>query len=78
MTEVKYSAHAVERMIQRHISPREVENILMEPDCIIRQSKDKIIAYKKIKGRKDNSLAVVVVEMNGGQEVVTAMVNFEV
>ena len=76
--EIKYSSHAVERMLQRRISPQEVENILTEPDGVIRQSKDKFIAYKKIRGRRDNLLAAVAVEDAGVWEVITVMVNFEV
>ena len=76
--EIKYSAYAVERMLQRPISPREVEAVLTEPDGMIRQSRDKLVAYGKIDGRKDNSLAVVAVEGDGVREVITVMVNFEV
>ena len=76
--EIEYSSHAVERMLQRRISPQEVENILTEPDGVIRQSKDKFIAYKKIRGRRDNLLAAVTVEDAGVWEVITVMVNFEV
>lgn len=65
-------------MVQRRISPQEVENILTEPDGVIRQSKEKFIAYKKIRGRKDNLLAAVTVEDAGVWEVITVMVNFEV
>lgn len=60
--EIKYSSHAVERMLQRRISPQEVEDILTEPDGMIRQSRDKFIAYEKIRGRRDNVLAAVAVE----------------
>lgn len=76
--EIEYSSHAVERMLQRRISPQEVENILTEPDGVIRQSKDKFIAYKKIRGRRDNLLAAVAVEDADVWEVITVMVNFEV
>ena len=77
--EIKYSSHAVARMMQRQISTQEVEILLSEPDGTIRQSMDKLIAYKKIKGRKDNALAVVAVEKGVGLfEVVTVMSNFEV
>ena len=65
-------------MLQRRISPQEVENILTEPDGVIRQSKDKFIAYKKIRGRRDNLLAAVTAEDAGVWEVITVMVNFEV
>lgn len=76
--EIKYSSHAVERMLQRRISPQEVEDILTEPDGVIRQSRDKFIAYKKIRGRRDNMLAAVAVEDGRMWEVITVMVNFEV
>ena len=76
--EIKYSSHAVERMLQRRISPQEVEDILTEPDGVIRQSRDKFIAYKKIRGRRDNLLAAVAVEDGRVWEVITVMVNFEV
>lgn len=65
-------------MLQRRISPREVENILTEPDGVIRQSRDKFIAYKEIGGRRDNVLAAVAVEDGRMWEVITVMVNFEV
>ncbi len=56
---IKYRPHAVDRMLQRNISTIEVELILTEPDGIIKQSQDKYIYYKKIKGRNDNSIAAV-------------------
>lgn len=74
--EVKYSAHAVERMMQRLVSTQEVEDLLAKPDGVIRQSRDKIIAYKRIRGRQDNGIAVVAVERQGSYEVVTVLVNF--
>ncbi|MCY4531834.1 MAG: DUF4258 domain-containing protein [Gammaproteobacteria bacterium] len=76
--EFRYSTHAVDRMIQRQISTVEVEEILINPDGLIRQSRDKVVAFKKIEGRSDNSLAVVAVERDGNIDVVTVMVNFEV
>ena len=76
--EIKYSPHAVERMLQRRISTQEVEGILTEPDDVIRQSRDKFIAYEKIRGRRDNLLAAVAVEDGRVWEVITVMVNFEV
>lgn len=76
--EVKYTAHAVQRMIEREISPREVESLLKKPDGTIRQSKDKTIAYKRFESRKDNLIAVVAVERGEHQEVITVLVNFEV
>ena len=76
--EIRYSPHAVDRMIQRRISTAEVEDLLIKPDGLVKQSKDKVIAYKNMKGRSDNSVAVVAVERDGGFEVVTVMVKFEV
>lgn len=76
--ETKFSSHAVERMFQREISAQEVEDLLAKPDGVIRQSRDKMIAYKRIDGRTDNSVAVVAVEGKGAWEVITVMVNFEV
>ena len=76
--EIKYSSHAVERMLQRRISPQEVQDILTDPDDVIRQSRDKFIAYEKIRGRRDNLLAAVAVEDGRVWEVITVMVNFEV
>ena len=65
--------------MQRAVSPQEVELLLGDPDGIIAQSKDMIIYYKKIRGRKDNLLAAVVVQKrNSLYEVITVMVNFEV
>ena len=76
--ETKFSSHAVERMFQREISAQEVEDLLAKPDGVIRQSRDKMIAYKRIAGRTDNSVAVVAVEGKGAWDVITVMVNFEV
>ena len=75
---IRYSPHAVDCMIQRRISTTEVENLLINPDGLFRQSRDKVVTYKKIEGRKDNSLAVVAVEQDGDFDVVTVLVNFEV
>lgn len=38
---------------------------------------DKVIVYKHVEGRIDNSIAVVAVEGIQAWEVITAMVNFE-
>ena len=65
-------------MFERRISPQEVEGVLRDPDGVISQSMDKVIAYKHIDGRADNSIAVVAVEGREVWEVVTVMVNFEV
>ncbi len=73
--QIRYAPHAVDRMIEREISTAEVEEILNSPDGRIQQSSDKVIVYKRLNGRGDNSVAVVGVERNGNFEVVTAMVN---
>jgi len=76
--QISFSSHAVDRMIRQQISTVEVENLLAKPDGLIRQSKDKVIVYKRMHGRKDNALAAVVIERGGDFEVITVMVNFEV
>jgi hypothetical protein len=77
--DIKYSSHAVERMILRKITTGEVELIIKSPDGEIKQSKDKYIYYKKIKLRNDNLLAAVTVKRSMKViEVLTVMVNFEV
>ena len=77
--EITYTPLAVERMMQRVISPQEVELLLGDPDGVITQSKDKFVYYQKIRGRKDNVLvAVAVQKRNNLYEVVTVMVNFEI
>ena len=79
MMNIKYSSHSVDRMIQRNISTKDVELILGEPDGKIKQSQDKYIFYKKIKGRKDNLIAAVTVLRSvNTYEIVTVMINFEV
>ena len=66
-------------MMQRVVSPQEVELLLGDPDGIIAQSKDKFIYFKKIRGRKDNVLAAVTVQKrNILYKVIAVMVNFEV
>ncbi len=66
-------------MIQRKISTEEVELILASPDGKIRQSMDKIIYYKNLKGRKDNSVAAVTLLIkNSCYEIITVMIDFEV
>ena len=42
---IKYSAHAVDRMLQRKITTTQIERILNDPDGMIHQSIDKIIFY---------------------------------
>tara|TARA_Y100001936_G_C16064709_1_gene666454 strand:+ start:1082 stop:1285 length:204 start_codon:yes stop_codon:yes gene_type:complete len=66
-------------MLQRNISTKEVEIIISEPDGKIKQSQDKYIFYKKLKGRKDNLIAAVTVTRSKNVfEVITVMINFEV
>jgi hypothetical protein len=77
--DIKYRTHAVERMIQRKISTKEVELILTSPDGKIKQSMDKIIYYKDLKGRKDNSIAAVTLLLKDRDyEILTVMIDFEV
>ena len=77
--EIVYSTHAVERMQQRKITPADVENVIFNYDGKLGQSKDKTIYYKKIKDRKDNSVAAVVVKRKTDLlEVLTVMIHFEV
>ena len=75
--EIVYSPHARSRMLERHVSTEEVESILLDPDGLRRQSRDKIVAYKKVAGRADNMLAVVAVERGFAYEVVTVMTGYE-
>ena len=75
--DVRYRSHAVERMIKRDISPQNVEDILGSPDGVVRQPMGIVIAYKRIEGRNDNSVAVVAVKESQAWEVITVMINFE-
>jgi hypothetical protein len=76
---LRFQPHAVERMQQRNLTVGEVETVIASPDGRIRQSHDKWILYKRL-GRKDDSIAAVVIEEMGQGiiDVVTVMVNFEV
>jgi hypothetical protein len=77
--EIKYSSHAVDRMIQRNITTQDVELLITDPDGTIKQSRDKIIFYRKIAHRKDNLMAAVtVLKTRNIYEVITVMVNFEI
>ena len=79
MIDVIYRSHAVERMLQRKISTVEVEMVLLEPDGVIKQSLDKYIYYKKLKGRTDNMVAAVAIKKKHDSfEVLTVMIDFEV
>lgn len=76
---IKYRPHAVDGMLERNISTREVELILTEPDGTIKQSRDKFIYYKKIKGRNNNSIAAVTLLKSKNEfEIITVMIDFEV
>ncbi len=78
--EIRFHPHAVERMQERSVSVREIQSIIASPDGRIPQSKDKEILYKRIRGRKDNFVAAVIVEKMPGNliEVITVLINFEV
>jgi hypothetical protein len=79
MIDVKYRSHAVDRMLERKISTVEVEMILLEPDGVIKQSLDKYIYYKNLKGRTDNMIAAVTItKKHKSFEVLTVMIDFEV
>lgn len=64
--------------MQRGISPQEVEDVLRNPDGVIAQSRDKIIAFKRLEGRSDNTIAVVAVDDGRAWSVITVMAHFEV
>jgi hypothetical protein len=77
--EIKYRTHAVDRMLQRNITTAEVELVISEADGTIKQSRDKFIYYKKLKGRKDNLIAAVtLVKSKDAFEVLTVMIDFGV
>lgn len=78
MKKIVYRTHAIERMQQRNIATDDIETILNSPDGIIKQTFDKSIFYKKVKGRKDNMIAVVAVDYSDRYEIITVMINFEV
>jgi hypothetical protein len=79
MMDVKYRSHAVDRMLERKISTTEIELILADPDGVIKQSLDKYIYYKKLKGRTDNMVAAVTItKKHKSFEVLTVMIDFEV
>ena len=74
-----YTEHAVQRMLERNITPEIIRSIIEKPDGTIKQSFDKYIFYKKVKGRKDNKIAIVTVKKaEKSFEVITVMINFEV
>ena len=66
-------------MLQRNRSTAEVELVISEPDRVIKQSQDKYIYYKKLKGRTDNLVvAVTLTKSRAFFEILTVMINFEV
>jgi len=65
-------------MMQRGISTQAVEDVLRNPDGVIAQSRDKVIAYKRLEGRSDNTIAVVAVDDGQAWSVITVMTHFEV
>jgi hypothetical protein len=76
---IKYRSHAVDRMLQRKITTFEVELILSDPDGTIKQSRDKYIYFKRLKGRKDNLIAaVMLIKSQDEIEVLTVLIDFEV
>ena len=66
-------------MLQRKITTFEVELILSDPDGTIKQSRDKYIYFKRLKGRKDNLIAaVMLIKSQDEIEVLTVLIDFEV
>ncbi len=79
MIELVFSKHAVEQMLQRHISPDEVEMLIAHPDGKFDQSRDKKVIYRRFPKRKDNLIAAVVILQKANLfEVITVMHHFEV
>lgn len=70
--------HAVERIEERKITLRELEDILKNPDDIIPQG-PKYILIKTFVHRNDNCVGVVVIEKerDGLWLVITVLVNFQ-
>ena len=75
MADLIYRTHAVERMTSRKISAQTVELIFSDPDGVIKQSFDKQIFFKRVRGRKDNMIVIVVL---AEVEILTVMNFFEV
>lgn len=76
-----YSTHAVQRMIERSITPADIEAVISKADGNIPQSRDKKIFFcKRMRHRKDNLIAVVAVQRSSElpTEIITVLVNFEV
>ena len=70
--------HAVERVVNRKISMAELELLILSPDEVIAQG-PKYLLVKKLKGRKDNNVAAVIIEKKEQDlwVVITVMVNFQ-
>lgn len=70
--------HAVERVVNRKISMEELELLILSPDEVIVQG-PKFLLVKKLKGRKDNNVAAVIIEKKEQDlwVVITVMVNFQ-
>lgn len=70
--------HAVERVVDRKISMEELELLIFSPDEVIAQG-PKFLLVKKLKGRKDNNVAAVIIEKKEQDlwVVITVMVNFQ-
>ena len=52
--------------------------MLRNPDGVIAQSRDKVIAFKRLEGRSDNTIAVVAVDDGWAWPVIAVMTHFEV
>lgn len=78
MKEILYRSHAIDRMEERRIATKEIEEVIHNPDGEIKQSEDKKIFYKKFPKRNDSNIAVVAVEQSAAYVVLTVMINFEV
>lgn len=70
--------HAVERIVNRKISMQELELLILSPDEVIAQG-PKFLLVKKLKGRKDNNVAAVIIEKKEQDlwGVITLTVNFQ-
>jgi hypothetical protein len=78
--EYTFSAHAVQRMIERRLTPADINAVISRPDGTIPQSRDKTIFFKRLRNRKDNLIAVVAVKKSNqvSLEIITVLINFEV
>ncbi len=73
------SPHALERILERKITLKELQELLEEPDNVIPQG-EKFIFCKFFHNRNDNKLAAVVLEKkeDGLWLVITEMLYFKV